>query len=55
MKAVRSHCFPVRRFLKVDIVVKIELWDWKEKLMNKLRISSHFCQYLRKAWELKWP
>ena len=45
---------PVIFDLNVDIVDKIDSWDWREKLMNNARISSQHCQYLRKDWEDQW-
>ena len=40
----KFNYLPVRQFLKADMVVRMDSRDWNEKLMNKLSISSHFCQ-----------
>ena len=39
-----SQDLPMRRFLNIDIVVRMDLRDWSEKPMNKLRTSLHFHQ-----------
>ena len=41
--------------LNVDIISSIDEWDSREKPLNNGRISSQWCQYVRKAFEVQWP